>query len=305
MNVKAEFDVVTGAFGYTGKYLTRRVLSAGRKVRTITGHPYRANEFGNRIEIAPMDFSDPGALVRSLAGASVLYNSYWVRFCLGRSTFDHAVANSRILIHAAREAGVRRIVHLSIANPSLDSPLPYYSGKARVEQAIVESGLSYAILRPTVIFGPEDILINNIAWFVRRFPIFAIPGSGRYLLQPIFVEDIAELAANAGAREDNLVLDAVGPEAFAFEDIVRKIATAVRARTKLVHMSPSVVLGMLRLVEPFIGDVVLTREEIQGLMADLLVSKGEASGRTRFTDWLGRNSTNLGTEYTSELKKHY
>jgi uncharacterized protein YbjT (DUF2867 family) len=305
MNDTRDLAVVTGAFGYTGKYLTQRLLSAGKRVRTITGHPSRANGFGNQVEIAPMDFGDPGGLVQSLRGASVLYNSYWVRFNHGRATFEEAVANSRALIHAARVAGVRRIVHLSIANPSLESSLPYYSGKAQVEKAIVDSGLSYAILRPTVIFGPEDILINNIAWFVRRFPIFAIPGSGRYLLQPIFVEDIAELAANAGREESNLIANAVGPEVFAFEDLVRKIALGVHARPKFVHVNPSVALRILQLMGPIVGDVILTREEIEGLMANLLVSKEAANGKTRFSEWLAHNAAILGKTYTSEIKKHF
>jgi uncharacterized protein YbjT (DUF2867 family) len=305
MKATSEFEVVTGAFGYTGKYLTRRLLNAGKRVRTITGHPNRANGFGAQVEIAPMDFRDPDGLVRSLRGASVLYNSYWVRFNQDRATFEEAVANSRILIRAAREAGVRRIVHLSIANPSIDSNLPYYSGKAQVEKAIADSGLSYAILRPTVIFGPEDILINNIAWFVRRFPVFAIPGSGRYRLQPIFVEDIAELAASAGGEETNQILDAAGPEVFFFEDLVQQIASGVCARTKLIHVSPSVALRILQFMGPMVGDVILTREEIEGLMADLLVSKHAATGRTRFTDWLARNAATLGARYASELKKHY
>src|SRR4029077_1014515 len=179
--------------------------------------------------------------------------------------------------------GVRRIVHLSIANPSLDSHLPYYSGKALVEKAIIESGLSYAILRPTVIFGIEDILINNIAWFARHFPVFAIPGSGEYRVQPIFVEDLAELATNSASQEKKLVLDAVGPEVFTFEDLARKIATAICARPKFIHVSPRAALQMLRVVGPIVGDVVLTREEIDGLMADLLVSKQPATGRTRFS----------------------
>src|SRR5258708_18460826 len=237
-----QLDVVTGAFGYTGKYITQRLLDAGRRVRTITGHPNRSNSFGNQVEIAPMDFSDPAGLVRSLRGASVLYNTYWVRFNHGRATFDEAVANSRVLIQAAREAGVRRIVHLSIANPSLDSRLPYYSGKAQVEKTITDSGLSYAILRPTVIFGNGDILINNIAWFVRHFPMFAIPGSGQYRIQPIFVEDLAELATNNARQEDNVILDAVRPDVLAFEVLVRQIATSMGAKTRIVHVSPLIAL---------------------------------------------------------------
>jgi NADH dehydrogenase len=300
-----ELHVVTGAFGYTGKYITRRLLDAGRRVRTITGHPNRANCFGNQIEIAPMDFRDRAGLVRSLRGASVLYNTYWVRFNHGRATFDEAVTNSCMLIEAAGEAGVRGIVHLSIANPSLDSHLPYYSGKAQVEKAITDSGLSYAILRPTVIFGIEDILINNIAWFARHFPVFAIPGSGRYQLQPMFVEDLAELAINCAQKENNVVLDAVGPEIFAFEDLVQQIASAVGAKPKFIHVSPRAALQMLRLVGPIVGDVVLTREEIKGLMADLLVSKQSATGQTRFSAWLAQNAAGLGSKYTSELQKHF
>jgi len=178
MNDASQFDVVTGAFSYTGKYVTRLLLKAGGRVRTLTNHPERANIFGGQVEIAPLDFADRASLVESLRGASVVYNSYWVRFNHGRATFVEAVANSRVLIQAAKEAGVRRIVHLSIANPSIDSHLPYYSGKGQVEKSLIDSGLSYAILRPTVIFGAKDILINNIAWFARHFPVFAIPGSG-------------------------------------------------------------------------------------------------------------------------------
>jgi NADH dehydrogenase len=300
-----EFDIVTGALGYTGKYITRRLLEAGRRVRTITGHPNRKNCFGNQIEIASMDFNDCAGLVRSLQGASVLYNTYWVRFNHGRATFDAAVTNSRVLIEAAREAGVRKIVHLSIANPSLDSRLPYYSGKALVEKAIVDSGMSYAILRPTVIFGIEDILINNIAWFARHFPVFAIPGSGRYRLQPMFVEDLAKLAINSSQQENNVVLDAVGPEIFTFEDLVREIGLAVGAKPKFVHVSPRVAVQILRLMGPIVGDVVLTREEIEGLMADLLLSNQPATGKTRFSEWIAHNVATLGKRYTSELQRHY
>jgi uncharacterized protein YbjT (DUF2867 family) len=305
MNDSPEFDVVTGAFGYTGKYITRLLLESGRRVRTITGHARRAHDFGSRVEVAPLDFRDRAGLLQSLRGASVLYNTYWVRFNHGSATFEEAVRNSQVLIQAAKEAGVHRIVHLSIANPSLDSRLPYYSGKALVEKAIVDSRLSYAILRPTVVFGSEDILINNIAWFVRHFPLFAIPGSGRYQLQPVFVEDLAELAISSANQESNLVFDAVGPEIISFEDLVRRIADSANAKPKLVHVSPWVALQWLRLVGPVVGDVILTREEIQGLIANLLVSKAPATAHTSFSAWVSMNASALGRQYTSELRRHY
>lgn len=305
MNDVAEFDVVTGALGYTGSYITRRLLAAGRRVRTITNHPDRSNSFGGQVEIAPMNFADRETLVRSLSGASVLYNTYWVRFNHGRATFENAVANSRVLIDAAREAGVAKIVHLSIANPALDSHLPYYSGKARVEQAILESHLAYAILRPTVIFGAEDILINNIAWFTRHFPVFAIPGDGKYELQPIFVEDLADLAVREAQNKSDHILDAVGPEKFAFEDLVSQIARAVGAHPRFLYASPRAAVQMLRFVGRVLGDVILTPEEIDGLMTNLLVSKSPPTGRTRFSDWLSQHAATLGSQYSSELQRHY
>jgi uncharacterized protein YbjT (DUF2867 family) len=305
MIAHAEYDVVTGAFGYSGKYITQRLLKAGRRVRTITGHPERSNVFGDQVEIAPLAFADRASLVRSLRGASVLYNTYWVRFNHGQATFDQAVANSRVLIQAAREAGVAKIVHLSIANPSLDSHLPYYAGKAQVEKAIVDSGLRYAILRPTVIFGMEDILINNIAWFTRRFPVFAIPGTGKYELQPIFVEDLAELAVLEAQSCSDRILDAVGPETFAFESLVRQIAEAVGKNPRFLHVSPRAAFELLRVVGRALGDVILTREEMDGLMANLLVSECPPAGQTRFSAWLGQNAGALGARYSSELRRHY
>ena len=193
-----EVDVVTGAFGYTGKYITGRLLESGRGVKTLTGHPDRPNPFGDRVNVASFHFKDPRRLAEHLRGATTLYNTYWVRFPRGDVTFDRAVANSETLIRAASDAGVRRVVHVSITNPSKDSPFDYFRGKARVEEMIRDSGLSFSIVRPTVIFGREDILINNIAYILRRLPVFGIPGSGSYRLRPVAVEDVAEICVSSG-----------------------------------------------------------------------------------------------------------
>ena len=205
-------SVVTGAFGYTGRYITQRLLGMGKTVKTITWHTNRPNPFGERVSVDPLDFDDPLSLRRSLEGAEVLYNTYWIRFARGQTTFERAVENTRALIRAAEEVGVSRIVHVSITNASSDSPLPYFRGKGLVEEAVMSSRLCYAIIRPAVIFRPEDILINNIAWFLRRFPVFTVFGSGDYRIQPVLVEDMAEIAVSVAHRSDNVVIDAVGPE---------------------------------------------------------------------------------------------
>src|SRR5436305_3130230 len=157
-------DVVTGAFSYTGRFVAPRLLGRGRAVRTMTNHRDRSSPLAGRIEVFRLDFNRPSGLIAALRGADTLYNTYWVRSNHGAASFEQAVRNTGVLIDAAREAGVRRVVHISIANPD-KSNRPYYRGKAALEAGVRASGISYAILRPTLLFGHGDVLINNIAWF--------------------------------------------------------------------------------------------------------------------------------------------
>jgi uncharacterized protein YbjT (DUF2867 family) len=300
-----DVDVVTGAFGYTGRYITGRLLESGRNVKTLTGHPNRPNPFGDRIDVAPLDFGERRALTEHLRGATTLYNTYWVRFPRGDITFERAVANSEILIRAASDAGVRRIVHVSITNPSKDSPFEYFRGKARVEEMIRDSGLGYSIVRPTVVFGKEDILINNIAYILRRLPIFGIPGSGSYRLRPVSVEDVAEICVRSGLRESNEVIDAVGPEILTFEDLVRLIAGAIGRRTLVVHVPPAAALTAATAIGRLVGDVVVTKDELEGLMAGLVSTEGPATGTRPLTEWLAQNAAVVGKRYASEVSRHY
>jgi uncharacterized protein YbjT (DUF2867 family) len=301
----AERDIVTGAFGFTGRHIARRLLDAGRQVRTLTTHTNRPDPFDGRLEVAPLDFDEPTALTRHLRGADVLYNTWWIRFERGGRTFEQAVRNSRALLRAAEEAGIRRIVHVSIANPALDSPLPYYRGKAQVEEAILRSRLSYAILRPAVLFGDEGLLIHNIAWMLRHLPVFGVPGGGDYRLRPICVEDLAELAVAAGTRDENEILDAVGPETFTFDALVRLIAGTVQSRARILHLPPGLALFAARLIGLAVHDVVLTKDEVRGLMADLLVTHGPPNGSTPLSAWLAQNADTLGLHYASELRRHF
>jgi uncharacterized protein YbjT (DUF2867 family) len=302
---KPELNVVTGAFSHSGKYIAGRLLAMGEGVKTLTGHPGRENPFGGRVSAHPFNFDSPARLAESLQGATTLYNTYWIRFPHNRwGTFDDAVENSRTLIKAAEEAGIRRMVHISITSPTEESPFPYFRGKALVEKAIIDSRLSYAIVRPALIFGLEGTLINNIAWLLRRFPLFAVAGSGDYRVQPIFVEDLAEIAVSAGHKDDNIVIDAVGPETFTFEELVRLVADRIHRRAGVVHVGPGLMLCLARLIGLVVGDVVLTGDEIGGLMANLLVSRGPANGQTYLSRWLTENAEALGASYASELRWH-
>lgn len=295
---------VTGAFGYSGKYIARRLLEAGQQVITLTNAPPSTSSFGDRVKAYPFNFDEPAKLAEALRGVSVLYNTYWVRFNHGRS-FSHSMAvdNTLKLFAAAQEAGVRRIVHVSITNPAADSPLEYFNGKARLEQALTESGLSFAILRPTVLFGREDILINNIAWLLRKLPVFGVFGQGDYHLQPIYVDDLAELAVTQGQKNENVIIDAIGPETFTYRNLVQTIGQAIGKPRPVISVPPA--LGYLAgtLIGKLVGDVIITREEIEGLMADLLYVDSPPAGHTRLTDWLKENAATLGVRYASELAR--
>jgi NADH dehydrogenase len=301
----SELDAVTGAFGYTGRYIASRLLEAGRTVRTLTGHPDRPDPFGDRVEVARLDFEATDAIARSLRGVETLYNTYWVRFPRGNVTFERAVANTEILIRAAQDAGVRRIVHVSITNPSADSPFPYFRGKADVEQIVRDSGVGYAIVRPTVVFGREDILINNIAYILRRVPIFGIPGSGSYRLRPVSVEDVAELCVHAARSQTSDVLDAVGPETFTFEELLRLIARTIGRRVLFVHVPRQAARAAASVIGRLVDDVVVTKDELAGLMAGLVTTDGPATGTRSLTAWLAQHAEVIGRRYASEVSRHY
>jgi NADH dehydrogenase len=156
-----------------------------------------------------------------------------------------------------------------------------------------------------VIFGDEDILLNNIAWFVRRFAGFGIPGDGRYRIRPIYVEDMARLMADAVDARGNALIDAVGPETYTFEELVRLIARSIGRSVRFVYVPASFAYLATLVAGWFLGDVVLTWEEYRGLMGNLLAPEGPASGSTRLSEWLAAHKASIGIGYASEVARHY
>jgi uncharacterized protein YbjT (DUF2867 family) len=306
MTEHATTDLVTGAFSYSGAQIAQRLLDSGRGVRTLTHHPDRAHRLRSEVDALPYRFDDPAALARSLEGVRTLYNTFWVRFDHGRASFANAIESSRMLFFAARRAGVQRIVHLSITNPSLESPLPYFRGKALVEYALAQSGVPYSIVRPTWIFGGDrDVLTNNIAWILRRMPAFALPGDGAYPVQPVHVDDLARICTDAGHASGDIVIDAAGPETLAFRELVTLMRDAVHARSPILSIPPALMAAAARGLGLLVGDVVLTGDEIRGLMAGLLVSHTPALGEIVFSQWLTEHAGSVGLSYANELQRHF
>jgi NADH dehydrogenase len=293
---------VTGAFGFSGKYLAKHLLQAGEEVITLTNSPDRLNPFDGRVKAFPFVFDEPSEMAKNLSGVDVLYNTYWVRF--NHVTFTHsgAVYNTNALFEAAKLAGVRRIVHVSITNADEESTLEYFRGKGELEQSLKESGLAYSIVRPAVLFGEEDILINNIAWALRRFPVFPVFGDGSYHIQPIYVDDMEKLMMREGFEKENREIYAVGAEDYTYLELVEMIREELGLRRKIICVPPflcylaSVLIGKIK------GDKFVTKEEIKGLMADLLHAPEEpACGATLLSEYIRENKASVGKLYHGEL----
>ncbi len=294
---------VTGAFGYSRRYITKRLLDAGHDVITLTNSPRRPNPFGERVKALPFHFDEPPRLRDSLRGVHTLVNTYWVRFDHKLFTHDQAVTNTRTLFSTAKDAGVRRVVHVSITNPDSTSDLPYFRGKAKIEAALESLGISYGILRPTVLFGKEDVLINNIAWSLRHLPAFGVFGRGDYRLQPIYVDDLAKSAAQQVEVGANEVLEAIGPETFTYRELVARIRSALGLKRAIISVPPALGYWGCRLLGLFVRDVVITREEIRGLMENQLYVAAPPLGTTKLTEWIDQHKDTLGCHYTSELSR--
>jgi uncharacterized protein YbjT (DUF2867 family) len=294
---------VTGAFGYSGRYITQRLLGAGHEVITLTNSLRRPNPFGELVRAVPYQFDAPDKLRDSLRGVHSLVNTYWVRFDHRLFTHAQAVANSKTLFTAAKDAGVRRIVHLSITNPDSASDLSYFRGKAEVESLLKGLGVSCCILRPAVLFGKEDILINNIAWSLRHLPVIGVFGSGDYKLQPIHVDDLAQAVAVKVAAGADEITEAIGPETFTYRELVARVGRAIGIRRPIVSVPPALGYWGCRLLGLLVGDVIITREEIRGLMEGRLYVDAPPLGTTKLTDWMDRHGDTLGRHYTSEMAR--
>ena len=296
-------DAVTGAFSYTGSVIAGELLARNRVVRTLTRSPPPAGHpLAGAVRVAPLDLDDEAALVRSLDGTEVLYNTFWIRFPRGGTTFEWAVAASARLFRAAAAAGVERIVHISVTRPSLASPYAYFRGKAAVDELVLAGPVPATVVRPSIVFGGrQEVLVNNIAWFLRHVPAFAVPRRA-CRVQPVHVDDVARIAVE---EPEPGVVDAVGPETFTYRGMVEQVAAAVGSRARIVPLPERAVAELARAAGVVLRDTVVTPEELGALTASLLTSDAPARGTVRFSEWVGEQAGWLGRKYHSELALHW
>lgn len=299
--MKAKNITITGAFGYSGKYTTEKLLSRGYNVQTITNSLHKKNPFEGKIKVAKLDFQHPDKLTETLKGSDVLINTYWVRFNHKKFNHNEAVENTKIMFDAAKSAGVKKIVHVSITNPDKNSDLEYFKGKGELEEYLMNLGVPYSIVRPAVLFGEEDILINNIAWMIRHMPLMGVFGKGEYKIQPIYVHDFAEVLITEAENPKNNIVNAIGAETFTYKELILTIKKIIGSKTPVINVSPGFGYRVGKIVSSLKKDVTITRPEIKGLMDNLLYVDDKPAGKTKLTEWAEKNKKTLGKKYSNEL----
>lgn len=294
--------VITGAFSYTGAAVAQEILNRGWDVSTLTNRT--PSECMKGITASPLRF-EYEYLREVMSGADVFINTYWVRYPFKGMTFEKAIENTKILLSAVKDAGIPRFVHVSVSNADKGTNLGYYRGKCDFEKMVIDGGVSHAIVRPTLIVGPNDVLTNNIAWFLRRFPIFFVPGGGNYRLQPITLNDTARIIADAVESKDSYTVDAAGPEVFTFREYVECIAKACHLKRLLINTPNWMSLAAIKAIEPVLGDIILTREELLGLEQELLYSHSTNIGKSSVSEWLKEYGGAIGRDYVNDIKRHF
>ena len=302
--------LVTGAFSFTGSFISRELLKSNDEISTFTNHPNENKEYFSQVRVFPYCFNEYQKMVDYLKDISIVINTYWIRFPKRGVTWENAISNSKILFDACRDAGVGKIIHISVTNPSLKSPYPYFKGKARVEDYLRSCNVQYVIIRPALIFSEGDILINNMAWIMRRSPVFGIFGSGKFKVQPISQEDLAKIVVqNVNSDlKNNSIIDAIGPETLEFKQLLRLITDSTGSKTLILPF-----WGYLKWI-PFVfsklfgyllRDVLLTRHEMNALIDNLLLTDSPSLGSQSIKKWLKENGDELGKFYAHEINRHY
>jgi len=317
--MKRQF-AITGALSYTGRYVTKQLIqrfgASNIKIINIESRKL-TNPFSNELEMVtvPFDFEKPVNMSRALEGSEFFLASYWVRFddFEGGPSRERVVQNAKTLVDAAERAGVGRYVFTSHTQSDPNCFIPYIAGKARVENYVKDRFAGrFGVVKPCAIFGAtprESILVNNLAYLMRTFPVLAVVGDGRYPLHPVHVEDVARLVVESGLDEHGLKeydWDAVNPEKTDYIDLLETLRGAIGARTVFVKGVPeSLAYWATKPINWWHDDILIDRTDINLMTEHITKSDKEALGRIRLSDWANENGNELGRVYINSMAQYY
>jgi NADH dehydrogenase len=297
--------ILTGAFSYTGRYIGQELLRRRIPFQSLTNHPRPSIFPSASIPVAPLQFQDASLLISTLRKSTILVNTYWIRYPAKGISHETAVQNIGFLVQCAKQAGIQKIIHISVSNPSIESQLSYFKGKAEAEEIIQQSGIPYTILRPTLVFGKEDVLLHNIAWLLRHFPFFVFSSPSTCWIQPISAEEVGYFAVESIHSYTNQTIDVAGPEVVSMKEMVQKIGHACGYPRPMYSTSLGITMVAVRILNVMLHDRIITKEEILGLLKNHLASSQPPLGRVSFTDWLMQEGSSLCSHYINDYKRFF
>jgi len=296
--------MVTGAFSFTGRHVAKRLLEEGEEVRTMTRFPQSASPFAEAVPAVPFDYDDVGALTQALRGCDRLINTYWRRQPEGNLGYDRVVQQSKNLFAAAKAVGIERIVHMSINDPH-GKKFPYFRAKCATERAVRECTVSSVVVRPQLVFGDGELLINNLAWTLRQSRLAAVPGDGQYLMQPIHASDYAELIVGLSRNRRDGVVNGVGPDVMTYDDMVSMVGNAIGRKPRILHVHPKFFDRVARLINRFVEEPTVLDYEVYGCLVENGVVPREPQGTRRLVDWLRDHADSLGRRYADQDRRPF
>lgn len=271
---------VFGGTGFLGHRIVERLLDHGLRVRAAARHPERAeSRFGSgrpRLDLVKADIEDEASAAAALSGADGAVNAVSLYVESGDRTFQriHVEAAGQ-LARLAGQAGVGRLVHISGIGADPASGSAYVSARGRGEAAVRSAFPATIIVRPAVMFAPDDAFLTTLAGLTRRLPVYPLFGRGDTRLQPVFAGDVAEGVARIMARADEPggTYEFGGPDVYRFEELVRHVAQAVGARTRPVPM-PFAAWKALGFGAEFLPSPPITRNQVELMQFDNVATPG-------------------------------
>ena len=275
--MNAKTVALAGGSGFIGRAIARRLVAGGGiKVRVLSREPDKARAQLDLPggEFVRADIAKPASLKDALPGADTIvdaiqFDGYPVEDPRRGLTFELIDYGGAVaLIDAAKQAGVRQFIYISGAAADENSTHPGFRAKGRAERAIRESGLTYTIFRPSLVYGPEDKVVNGLARALRFAPLFGVPGTGRQKVQPVLVDDLAACVMLAvSGRGRNGTYDVGGPDLMTFDAMMEIIMDASGHRRPLFHIPESIMRGIGGLLEK-LPNPILSRDAVTFVTAD-------------------------------------
>ena len=267
---------VFGGSGFLGRHTVRALARAGWRIKVATRHPGRGfflRPLGTvgQIDFVKCDVSDAESVAHAVMGANAVINLTGILFAKGQSFEDVQAEGAANIAQAAAAAGVAALVHISAIGASLESDSEYAVTKAEGEQAVREAFPGAVILRPSIIFGPEDGFFNKFAGLARFFPALPLVGGGHTRFQPVFVGDVAAAIVAALGAQSGRTYELGGPATYSFKELMQLILRETGRRRVLVPV-PFAIASLKAAFLQLLPNPLLTMDQVRLLKSNNVAS---------------------------------